>query len=145
MLAPYDQCLSSRRFMLSRAPKFPPGPSFIASIAISFGLFSGGAITPATITDCRAPGLSTRYTVLLAGKLTVLTVFFGTAPGLQPENSFSSFGVTSAIVVSPTITRVALFGLNHALWNLTRSSRVSFETLAVVPNPVSGLPYAWSL
>jgi hypothetical protein len=37
---------------------------------------------------------------------------------------------------------VAWLGLNHVSWNFARSSRVSFETLASVPEPVSGLPYA---
>ena len=66
--------------------------------------------------------------------------FFGTSPGFQEAKSFSSFGWISANVVSPTTTIVALFGLNHVLWNLTRSSRVIFATEPSVPEPVNGLP-----
>ena len=36
--------------------------------------------------------------------------FFGVSPRVHDANSFSSFGLTSAIVVSPTTTSVALFG-----------------------------------
>jgi hypothetical protein len=45
-----------------------------------------------------------------AGSATVATFFLGASPGFQPPNAFSSLGITSARVVSPAITRVALLG-----------------------------------
>ena len=42
----------------------------------------------------------------------------------HPAKSFSSFGVTSASVVSPTTISVESFGRSQASWNLARSSRV---------------------
>ena len=56
--------------------------------------------------------------------------FFGTSPAFQPSKSFSSFGLISASVVSPTTTSVALFGLNQVWWNFTRSARDIFATEA---------------
>ena len=43
----------------------------------------------------------------------------------------------AAIVVSPTTTRVALFGLNQVSWKRTRSSRVIAASDASVPLPVN--------
>src|ERR1700719_2532234 len=104
------QCLSSRRFILSRPAKVPPSPSFMASMAISFGLFVGGAMCPAIIIDCNAPGLSTRYTTDFAACCTVPIFFAGTFPVFHPANNFSSFGVISASVVSPTTISVESLG-----------------------------------
>src|SRR6185436_16197487 len=114
---PYDQCLPSRRFMLRRAMNDPPSTCVIASSAISSGFAVGGASCPARITDCSAPGRSRMYTVVPEGCDTVLSVFDGTDPFFQPWNSASSFGLISAIVVSPTTTIVAWSGLNQVWWN----------------------------
>ena len=53
-----DQCLSSRRFMLTREMNWPPSTLFSTCCAISCGLARGGATWPAKIVDCRAPGRS---------------------------------------------------------------------------------------
>ena len=60
--APYAQCLSSRRFMLSLEPKSVPSTALIVSMAGSSGLDFGGATLPAMITDWSEPGRSNRYT-----------------------------------------------------------------------------------
>jgi hypothetical protein len=39
--------------------------------------------------------------------------FLGTSPVFHDANSFSSLGVISAKVVSPTMSNVELFGLNQ--------------------------------
>ena len=57
-------------------------------------------------------------------------VFFGTSPLFQPPKAFSSFGFSSASVVSPTTSSVAALGLNQVLHHFTTSSRVSFLTAA---------------
>jgi hypothetical protein len=71
---------------------------------------------------------------------TVESFFVGVDPFRQSLNSDSSFGLISAIVVSPTMTIVALLGLNHASWNLIRSSRVIFATPSSYPDPENGRP-----
>src|SRR5437867_6274499 len=43
--------------------------------------------------------------------------FEGTSPDFQPPNSFSSLGLISFSMVSPTMMSVALFGLNQVSWN----------------------------
>src|ERR1039457_240108 len=112
-------------------------------MAASACAFGGSETCPARITDRVAPGLSTMYTTDLDGSDTVETFFVGTGPDFQPSNNASNFGVSSASVVSPVTTSVEFFGRNHVPWKVTKSSRVIVPTLAVVPDPVKGLPYAW--
>ena len=61
-----------------------------------------------------------RYTsvAFLAG--TVPTLFAGTTAVSQLAKTCSSFGIRSAIAMSPTTTRVALFGRTHAEWKSNR-------------------------
>ena len=56
--APYDQCLPSRRFMLTREVKLPPRISFMVWNAMSSGFPLGGARSAAKMTLCSAPGRS---------------------------------------------------------------------------------------
>ena len=65
----------------------------------------------------------------------------GTSPGFQLLSTRSSFGTSSAIVMSPTTTIVAWFGLNQVRWKVARSALVIAFTDASVPEPVSGSPY----
>ena len=67
-------------------------------------------------------------------------VFLRHFAGLPAANSFSSLGMISSSVVSPTTMSVALFGLNQVSWNFRRSARRQFPTDASVPEPVNGLP-----
>jgi len=46
--------------MLSREVNVPPNAPFMVWISMSFFAFVDGASTPARISDCCAPGLSTR-------------------------------------------------------------------------------------
>ncbi len=62
-------------------------------------------------------------------------VLAATSPGFHEPKSFSSLGVISAKVVSPTMSKVALLGLYQVSWNLARSSRVILLTLDSVPVP----------
>ena len=110
---PYDQCLSSRKFILIREVKAPPRIVFIASIAIASGLFFGTVTFAGKIIDCCAPGLSKMYTLGLSGRFTAARFFFGTSPAFQLLNNFSNRGFNSSIVISPTTIIVAMFGLIH--------------------------------
>ena len=60
LCAPYDQCLSSRRFMLMRDANVPPRTDVHGFDRDFVRLFAGGAISPARMIDCSAPGLSIR-------------------------------------------------------------------------------------
>ena len=64
----------------------------------------------------------------------------GTSPRFHAPKAFSSFGLISASVVSPTTSSVAALGLNQVVHHLTMSSRVSFLTAPAVPEPESGWP-----
>src|SRR2546428_10148095 len=99
--------------MFRREVNVPPRMLFIVSMAISCGLDLGGANSPAKIIDWMEPGRSIRYTNGLGGFSTCPMVFFGTVPSGHLRKSFSSFGVISARVVSPTTINVALLGLNQ--------------------------------
>ena len=138
--APYDQCLSSRRFMLSREPKSLPSTALMVSIAGSSGFALGGATSPAMSVDLLG-ARPVEQVDLPASRLgaTSAMFFVGTSPGRQPAKSRSSLGRISAIVVAPTTTIVAWLGLNQVLWNFTRSSRVIFLADASVPEPLQGL------
>ncbi len=118
--------------MLTRPPNVPPRTSFQIPSAISCGLLRGGAIVPAKIKDCAAPGLSIKYTSACFGAATFEMLFFGVFPCFQDAKAFSSCGLISAGVVSPTITSVVLFGRYHVSWNLAIASRVSLPTPASV-------------
>src|SRR4030042_396534 len=140
--APYDQCLSSRRFMLIREVKAPPRIWFINWMAASCGFARGTVRKPAKITDCGDPGRSTTYTCGPDVSATGARFFFGTSPRVQAANSFSSRGLISSSVVAPVMISVALLGLTQALWTPANCSQVMPETEASVPEPVSGEPYA---
>ena len=79
-----------------------------------------------------------RYTTSFAGCGNVGNVDVVTSPDFHEANRFSSLGVISASVVSPTMSNVALLGLNQVSWNLARSSRVILLTLSSVPVPMKG-------
>jgi hypothetical protein len=50
---PYDQCLSSRRFILILEVNIPPSMSFIISIAtLSLSPYGGAGSAPKIIDDC---------------------------------------------------------------------------------------------
>jgi len=142
MLAPYDQCLSSRKFIFNRAPKLPPSPSFYRFnrdlLRIAFRRCNHSRDNHGLL---RAR-LVNQIDRALSREIHRLHRFLWNVSRFPCREKFSSFGVTSLSVVSPTITSVALFGLNHESWNFTRSSRVIFPTLALVPEPVNGFPYA---
>src|ERR1035437_7836909 len=90
--------------MFKRPPNVPPQISFIVPSAISWLASMGGAILPATITDCSASGLSIRYTRGCFGRSTWAMALARTAPGFHAADRFSSLGTTSDSVVSPTAT-----------------------------------------
>ena len=140
LLAPYAQCLSSRRFMLSRPVKPPPRMSFTASIARSSGSSLGGMTWPATMIECSEPGRSTRYTAETGGCATRANAFSGIGPGCHSPNWRLRRGSSSSMLTSPTTTSVALLGLNQVRWNASSSSRVMPRTDSSVPVPVSGRP-----
>ena len=112
----------------------------MVSMAISSGFDFGGATCPARITLCNESGRSIKYTTDFFCWSTLWMFFLGTSPGCQTLNNFSSLGLISFNVVSPTMMSVALFGLNQVAWNFFISEGVNFSTDASVPEPVSGLP-----
>jgi hypothetical protein len=122
--------------MFKRLPKVPPQMSFSVPSATSWLALMGGAMPPATITDCSASGLSIRYTSGCLGRATWPMAPGGIlAPGFQAANRFSSFGTRSASVVSPTTTRTELFGRTHVVYSFSRSSRRSLPTVSARPVP----------
>src|ERR1700694_6339931 len=96
--------------MFTRPPNVPPRMSFQIPSAISCGLLRGGAIVPARIKDCAAPGLSIKYTSACFGTAAFEMLFFGVLPCFHDAQAFSSCGLISAGVVLSTITSVVLFG-----------------------------------
>src|SRR2546429_6707275 len=63
--------------MFTRPPNVPPRMSFQIPRAISCGLLRGGAIVPARMKDCAAPGLSIKYNSACFGAATFGMLFLG--------------------------------------------------------------------
>ena len=139
--APYDQCLSSRRFMLMREVNVPPSTLFIVSVSSRLAALLEASTWPTRMLLCTAPGLSTRNTRGAEGVAASGSALDGRGvpAACQPPKCFSSTGRTRAAVVSPVTIRVALSGRSQSRWKATRSSRVSAATDASVPEPVNGM------
>ena len=113
--APYDQCLSSRRFMLMR--ELNDAAERVVERherdLVRIGLRrrdvrrreSPTVPRPADRARYNAPRARPRDRSRCSSP--------GTSPGFQPRSARSSFGVSSAIVMSPTATSVACSGLNQ--------------------------------
>ena len=127
--------------MFSRAPNIPPSLSFIASIAISCGFARGGATTPAMITDCSAPGLSIRYTVISlrsepSSRSSPERFRSSTRQTASPVSaSFPSASCRPRRSASSCLGATTCHGTSRDL-----PASVS-ATLSLVPEPVSGFPY----
>ncbi len=119
-----------------RLVKAPPRAVFIVSMAASVVGSKAGTVRPARMVDC-GPA---RSTIRMRGRPAASGASAG--PGLagiaeagarQPAKARSSFEVSSARVVSPTTTRVALSGRNQVWCQASASAAVSEATVASVP------------
>ncbi len=107
----------------------PPKLRITVSIARSSACPPGSETCAATITDCGAPGRSMRYTRFPEVAGTDWIRLAGACPGFHALNARSSSGSSAAIVVSPVTITVALPGWNQSRCHVTRSPRVSADTV----------------
>src|SRR4051794_686883 len=101
--------------MLRRDPNAPPNMLFIVSIPTSCCAAAFGPNVPATMYDWGESGLSIRYTAGLDGGCTDAICRAGALPPVHLPSSASNLGLISAMVVSPAIIKVALFGFSQVL------------------------------